>query len=127
MALFMNTTYNMNMSKHTFEMTWDQVDAVVIKELQGAYERECYPGRDEGGQDVEPDFHLLNSIETVLAYFMPKSEYRAWLKASRPGYERTGAVGNDTVTPTPPGANGGTGPSTTAFDDQFRDDWANHD
>lgn len=64
--------------KHTFEMTWDQVDAIVISELQEAYRLNVLPNYDEGGHDMGPDHELVSSIETVLQYFMSKEDYEHW-------------------------------------------------
>lgn len=62
----------------TFQMTWDQVDAVVIEELKDAHERNLTLDRDEGGVYLDPDWELLNAIEKVLEYFMPHSEFEHW-------------------------------------------------
>lgn len=66
--------------KHCFEMTWDQVDAIVIEELQEAYRMNSLINYDEGGVDIGPDEQLLQSIKVVLQYFMPSAEYEAWEK-----------------------------------------------
>lgn len=63
---------------HTFEMTWEQVDAIVVAELKDAHARNLELDRDEGGQLLDPDWELLDALETVLAYFMPTSEYDVW-------------------------------------------------
>ena len=115
----------MDMTKHTFQMTWDQVDSIIIKELQEAYEMNLHPGTYEGGGEVEPDFHLLKSFEVVLYYYMPLNEYRQWMESHRTKSKHDtvkvmpeGAVGaSDTMISTPPGANGGTGPLTDPFVD----------
>jgi hypothetical protein len=60
------------------EMTFDQIDAIVIDELKEAYELNLQIDRDEGGQALEPDWELLASIEKVLSYFMPVAEYERW-------------------------------------------------
>jgi hypothetical protein len=66
--------------KHCFEMTWDQVDAIVIEELQEAYRMNSLINYDEGGVDIGPDEQLLQSIKVVLQYSMPSAEYEAWEK-----------------------------------------------
>ncbi len=66
--------------KHCFEMTWDQVDAIVIEELQEAYRMNSLVNCDEGGVDIGPDEQLLESLKLVLQYFMPSAEYEAWEK-----------------------------------------------
>ena len=66
--------------KHCFEMTWDQVDAIVIEELQEAYRMNSLINYDEGGVDIGPDEQLRESLKLVLQYFMPSAEYEAWEK-----------------------------------------------
>ena len=74
------TTGSSEKMKHSFEMTWDQVDAIVIEELQEAYRMNSLVNCDEGGVDLGPDEQLLQSIKVVLQYFMPSAEYEAWEK-----------------------------------------------
>ena len=67
------------MMKHTMEVEWEQVDALIIKDLQEAHRINSKIDRDEGGEELEVDWQLLTAIESVLAYYMPKSEYDQWI------------------------------------------------
>jgi hypothetical protein len=62
----------------SFEMTWDQIDAIVVGELKDSYERSLTLEKDESGQYIDPDWELLDALEKVLAHFMPMSEYEVW-------------------------------------------------
>jgi hypothetical protein len=74
------------MTKHTIEVEWEQVDALIIKDLQEAHRINSTVCRDEGGAESEVDFELLGSLEVVLAYYMRTSEYEQWIKdAYAPG------------------------------------------
>ena len=66
------------MTTKTFELTWDQVDSIVIDELQDVHERLLSLDRDEGGCYLDPDWELVEAIETVLGYFMSSSEFPEW-------------------------------------------------
>lgn len=68
----------------TFEMTLEQVDALVVGELQDAYERNLKLDTNEGGDYLEPDWELLDSLEKVLAYFMCKSDFDKWMQQAAP-------------------------------------------
>ena len=74
------TTGSSEKMKHSFEMTWDQVDAIVIEELQEAYRMNSLVNYDEGGVDLGPDEQLLEALKLVLQYFMPSAEYEVWEK-----------------------------------------------
>lgn len=60
------------MSKHTFEMEWEQVDAIIIAELKDAYARNSGENRDD---------ELCRSIENVLQYFMYPTDFENWQDA----------------------------------------------
>ena len=66
------------------ELTWDQIDSIVVEELQAAYRHNMTSDTDEGGQELEVDENLLTALSTVLEYFMPAHEYNEW----RLKYER---------------------------------------
>lgn len=66
--------------KYTMEVEYEQVDAIIIKDLQEAHRINSKPDRDEGGVELDVDLHLLTAIESVLAYYMPPSEYEQWIK-----------------------------------------------
>jgi hypothetical protein len=58
-------------NKHTFDMTWDQVDSIIIKELCSAY--------DSSLNDNDEYYkNLRQSLDTVLKHFMPASKYQTW-------------------------------------------------
>lgn len=60
------------------ELTWDQIDSIVVEELQAAYRHNMTPDTDEGGLELEVDENLLTALSTVLEYFMPAHEYNEW-------------------------------------------------
>ena len=64
--------------KHSFEMTDDQVDAIIIHELKEAYRMNSYGNTDEGGFNSGPDEEFLSAIEMVLEYFMSPGEFTSW-------------------------------------------------
>ena len=74
----MRTTDDYIVPTKTIEMTWEQIDAIVINELKDAHERNLYLDRDEGGNLIDPDWALLEALEKVLGYFMPYDEYQVW-------------------------------------------------
>lgn len=59
-------------------MNASDIDTIIITDLQQVYERELHPGKDEGGQMIEPDYILLDSIKRVLKYYMTPEEYLKW-------------------------------------------------
>jgi hypothetical protein len=61
------------------EVEWEQVDAIIIKDLKEAHRINSKPDRDESGEELDVDFELLKALESVLAYYMPASEYKEWI------------------------------------------------
>ena len=57
--------------KHTIEVEWEQVDALLVKELQSAHQ----------GAMIDLDFELAKAIELVLRHWMVWDEYNTWLRA----------------------------------------------
>lgn len=55
----------------TFEMTWDQTEAIIIKELQDAYAMNA--------SSQEDNQKILDSLKNVLEYFMNPSDYQKWI------------------------------------------------
>ena len=55
----------------SIELTWDQIDSIVVSELKEAYERNTDENNDF-------DIELLNSFDKVLKYFMSASDYDDW-------------------------------------------------
>ena len=64
--------------KHSFEMTYDQVDVIVIHELKEAYRMNSYVDHDEGGFEMGLNVELLDAIDKLLEYFMSPGEYAKW-------------------------------------------------
>ncbi len=64
----------------TIEIPYEMVDQIVVDELKDALLRNIELDRDEGGQFMEPDRELIESLKTVIMYFAPKSEYEPFLR-----------------------------------------------
>jgi len=56
--------------KVTFEMEYDQVDAIIVGQLKEAHK----------GAMVDLDFELAKAIELVLRHWMLWDEYNTWFK-----------------------------------------------
>lgn len=55
-------------------------DEVVIESLKNAYDLNRKPDKVDNSDDVlEPERELLDAILKVLGYYMPPSDYAAWL------------------------------------------------
>lgn len=58
-------------TKHV-ELTWDQIDSIVIGELKGCYETQME-------HDPESrDYELIHALDVVLKYYMHFSDYNEW-------------------------------------------------
>ena len=68
----------------TIELVYDQIEAIIIEDLQEAYKMNMVSERDEGGFDLGLDGDLLQSLDTVLQYYMAPSEYRKWKESVTP-------------------------------------------
>jgi hypothetical protein len=55
------------------ELTWDQIDSIVIGELKGCYETQMEHGPGDR------DYELIHALSTVLKYYMHYSEYDEWV------------------------------------------------
>ena len=67
------------MNTRTFELTDEQVDAIIVEELKLAYELNCSLNKIDCSDDyIDPDYQLLDAIEKVLEYFMTKGEFDQW-------------------------------------------------
>ena len=65
--------------KQSFEMTWDQVDSLMIEELKDIYYRNMNGDKIDCSDDVlPPDDKLLDACNTLLEYIMPPSDYEKW-------------------------------------------------
>ncbi len=73
----------MNNAK-TIELIYDQIEAIIVEDLKEAYEMNMVSERDEGGFDLGIDGDLLQSLDTVLQYYMAPSEYRKWKESVTP-------------------------------------------
>jgi hypothetical protein len=60
--------------KITFDMEWEQVDAIIISELKSIYN-----GTKQLG-DAEEDPELANAARVLLRHFMIRDEFYEWLK-----------------------------------------------
>lgn len=54
------------------------IDYYVTKDLLEAHERLIVPDRDEGGVYLEPDYKIIEALELVLSYYMPKDKFDEW-------------------------------------------------
>ena len=65
----------------TITLRVEDVDQVVIDDLEDAYYRNNQFDKVDCSVDVvEPDYELLKAIQTVLAYYMPRGDYKEWMK-----------------------------------------------
>ena len=65
----------------TITLRVEDVDQVVIDDLEDAYYRNNQFDKVDCSDDVlEPDYELLKAIQTVLAYYMPRGDYKEWMK-----------------------------------------------
>lgn len=55
------------------ELNPDQIDQIVIEDLQGVMQRYEL-------KDTPEDNYLFTAVSTVLAYYMPKTEYNEFLE-----------------------------------------------
>ena len=56
--------------KHTIEVEWEQVDALLVNELKNAHQ----------GAMIDLDFELTKAIELVLRHWMVWDDYWKWHK-----------------------------------------------
>ncbi len=65
----------------TITLQVEDVDQVVIDELKDAYHSNNKFDRIDCSDDVlEPDYELLKAIQTVLEYYMLRSEWLEWMQ-----------------------------------------------
>ena len=65
----------------TITLQVEDVDQVVIDELKDAYHSNNRFDRIDCSDTVlEPDYELLKAIQTVLEYYMPRSEWLEWMQ-----------------------------------------------
>jgi hypothetical protein len=58
----------------TVELAWDQIDSIVLTELKAAYAMT----KGDGTTNLDIDHELLQSLDNVLKYYMPSSDYEEW-------------------------------------------------
>jgi HEAT repeat protein len=58
----------------TIELTWDQIDSIVVSELKESYLRT----KAAVDNEIDDDRELLQSLDRVLSHFMAPSEYDEW-------------------------------------------------
>ena len=65
----------------TITLQVEDVDQVIVDELKDAYQRNNKFDRVDCSDDVlEPDYKLLKAIQTVLEYYMLRSEWLEWMQ-----------------------------------------------
>jgi hypothetical protein len=65
----------------TITLQVEDCDQVVVDELKDAYQRNNKFDRVDCSDDViEPDYKLLKAIQTVLEYYMLRSEWLEWMQ-----------------------------------------------
>ena len=60
----------------TFDMTWEQVDAIVINELKDSIDMQFKMAEIND----EVDWRLIDALKIVLAYYMPMNEYQEYTR-----------------------------------------------
>jgi hypothetical protein len=65
----------------TITLKVEDCDQIVIDDLKDSYHRNNQFDKVDCSNDVlEPDYELLKSILTVLAYYMPHEDYKEWVE-----------------------------------------------
>jgi hypothetical protein len=65
----------------TITLQVEDCDQVIVDELKDAYQRNNKFDRVDCSDDViEPDYKLLKAIQTVLEYYMLRSEWLEWMQ-----------------------------------------------
>jgi ABC-type uncharacterized transport system auxiliary subunit len=65
----------------TITLQVEDVDQVIVDELKDAYQRNNKFDRVDCSDTVlEPDYELLKAIQTVLEYYMLRSEWLEWMQ-----------------------------------------------
>jgi hypothetical protein len=66
------------------ELTYDQIDQVVVKELRECYRLNSKPIKIDCSDDcIEPDEEFLQALEVVLNYYQNQSEKLEWAKEKK--------------------------------------------
>jgi ABC-type uncharacterized transport system auxiliary subunit len=65
----------------TITLQVEDVDQIIVNELKDAYQRNNKFDRVDCSDTVlEPDYELLKAIQTVLEYYMLRSEWLEWMQ-----------------------------------------------
>ena len=65
----------------TITLQVEDVDQVIVDELKDAYQKNNKFDRVDCSDTVlEPDYELLKAIQTVLEYYMLRSEWLEWMQ-----------------------------------------------
>ena len=67
-------------SKYTFDMTWEQVDHIIVNELKDMVQSQFRLDTDAEGNYLEPDWDLINSLMRVLQHTMVHSDFEQFNK-----------------------------------------------
>lgn len=57
------------------EITQDQIEQAILMEM--------VPNRDEGGEEIDPDFEMIEAMLKTLSYFSSPRDYGQFLSANR--------------------------------------------
>ena len=67
-------------SKYTFDMTWEQVDHIIVNELKDMVQSQFRLDTDAEGNYLEPDWNLIDSLMRVLQHTMVRGEFEQFNK-----------------------------------------------
>lgn len=59
------------------------IDYYIANDLRENHRILITPDKDEGGYWLEPDWKTIESIEIVLAYYMPKKDFDEWFEQAQ--------------------------------------------
>jgi len=69
--------------QNAIDNAYVDIDYYVAKDLMEAHARLIVPDRDEGGNYLEPDYKIIEAIELVLSYYMPKDKFNEWFSKAQ--------------------------------------------
>ena len=78
--------------QNAIDNAYVDIDYYVAKDLMEAHARLIVPDRDEGGNYLEPDYKIIEAIELVLSYYMPKDKFNEWFSKVQVDKTIMGAV-----------------------------------
>ena len=56
----------------------EECDRIIIDSLRDSYDRTNKLGYNESSKVFNPDYKLLDAIETLMRYYMCPTEFKAW-------------------------------------------------